>query len=578
MKKVLLIICFIFTILLVGCNKTNNYIEKIIVPTEVTENFYLPAVVSNDGKHDIYWKSSNPDVIKISNSNIVEINGLNNYSVTVKRLLEDVKVTLTMTLEIVGQDPIEKTYEVVVLKMNIENEETVKFTFFALNDFHGSVINDNGGMSVIGNYIISEKNKYPDTTVVLSSGDMFQGSAISNMTQGGVVVECMNEIGFDAMAIGNHEFDWGIDVIKNYNNKTTDVKAEFPIICCNIYEKATNKPVDWCEPYVIVEKAGFKIGIIGAIGSSLESSIATNMVAPYEFVDALPLVREYTKKLRTELGCEIVVLSIHDNTTGLNQMIADYTGDYQVDAVFNGHTHSTYAAETMGSDGLMMPYIQSGSSGSSIGKITITYNRITKRIEECSSENIKVNKSLSSENAKINEIINKHNEKISVISDEIIGVAGKGIDRVDGAMWAANVIQKYSGCEIGFINGGGIRNAAFPIQMNQNITVGLMWEMMPFDNFVKTCTMTTSQIIDIYQGIDILHSDNIEVINGELYYNGRKCASNETFTVAAVDYIFDKPEYPFLESQNQQTTGVLFRDYLIQAIKDACKDGNKWVC
>ena len=142
----------------------------------------------------------------------------------------------------------------------------------------------------------------------------------------------------------------------------------------------------------------------------------------------------------------------------------------------------------------------------------------------------------------------------------------------------ANVIKEYSGCEIGFINGGGIRNAAFPIQMNQNITVGLMWEMMPFDNFVKTCTMTTSQIIDIYQSVDILHSDNIEVVNGELYYNGRKCTSDETFTVAAVDYIFDKPEYPFLESQDQQTTGILFRDYLIQAIKDACKDGNKWVC
>ena len=78
--------------------------------------------------------------------------------------------------------------------MNIENQETVKFTFFALNDFHGSVINDNGGMSVIGNYIISEKNKYPDTTVVLSSGDMFQGSAISNMTQGGVVVECTHSV------------------------------------------------------------------------------------------------------------------------------------------------------------------------------------------------------------------------------------------------------------------------------------------------------------------------------------------------------------------------------------------------
>ena len=577
MKKIILLICFIFIFLLVGCETNNKYIEKISVPNEVSEAFYLPAVVTNDGKHDIYWKSSNPDVLKISNNNMTEIDGLMHYKVTVNRVSVDVKVNLTMTLEVIGEEPIVKEYDVTVLKMNQEEQETIDFTFFALNDFHGAVLADNGGMSVIGNYIINHKNNYPDTTIVLSSGDMFQGSAISNMTQGGVVVECMNEIGFDAMAVGNHEFDWGVEIIEKYNNKTTDVKSEFPIICCNIYDKQTNKPVDWCEPYAVVQKGNYKIGIIGAIGSELESSIATNRIAPYEFVDPLPLIKEYAKKLKQELGCTLVVLSIHDNTTGINQEIADMKDEYQIDAVFNGHTHSTYAGETMGSDGIIMPYIQSGSSGSSIGKITITYNKTTKKIEKCSSENITVNGSLSQKNDNLDKIINKHNETISVISEEIIGVAGSNIDRITGARWAVNVIRDYSGCQIGFINSGGIRNAAFPISVNQNITVGKIWEMMPFDNFVKTCTMTTAQVIEAYDSYDVLHSDNIEVRNGELYFNGVKCTSDQTFTVAAVDYIFDKTDFPFLKSDNQATTGQLFRDYLIQAIKDECKDGNKWL-
>ena len=102
----------------------------------------------------------------------------------------------------------------------------------------------------------------------------------------------------------------------------------------------------------------YKIGIIGAIGSELESSIATNRIAPYEFVDPLPLIKEYAKKLKQELGCTLVVLSVHDNTTGINQEIADMKDEYQIDAVFNGHTHSTYAGDTMGSDGVIMPYIQ----------------------------------------------------------------------------------------------------------------------------------------------------------------------------------------------------------------------------
>lgn len=577
MKKILIYVIVLFTLFLTGCsNPFDKYVKLVEVPIEVSDTFYLPTQVINDENHDIYWTSSNPDIIKISNSNIIQIEGLLYYTVSVSQSSVDTKVVLTMTLEVVNKGTITKEYEVTVLKMDMTKQDEIEFTFFSLNDFHGTVIDDNGGISVIGNYIINEKNKFPETTIIVSSGDMFQGSAISNMTQGGVVVEAMNEIGFDAMAVGNHEFDWGIDVIKKYNNKTSEVKSNFPIICANIYEKATDKPVDWCDPYVIIEKAGIKIGIIGAIGSELESSIATAMVAPYEFKDPLPIVKEYTKKLRTELNCEIVVLAIHDNTLGTNQVFADLTGDYQIDAVFNGHTHSTYAGDTMGSDNTIMPYIQSGSYGSNIGKIVIKYNKINKKIVEGSSENIKVSKSLSSTNSKLDEIVNKFNDKIKDVSEEVLGIAGTNIDQITCARWAVNVIRDYSGCEIGFINNGGIRNGAFPIRNNENITVGKVWEIMPFDNFVKTCTMTVDLVIEAYYANDVLHSDNIEVKNGELYVNGVKCNGDETFTVAAVDYIFDKTNFPFLKAENQATTGELYRDYLIQAIKDECKNGEKW--
>ena len=88
---------------------------------------------------------------------------------------------------------------------------------------------------------------------------------------------------------------------------------------------------------------------------------------------------------------------------------------------------------------------------------------------------------------------------------------------------------------------------------NENITVGKVWEIMPFDNFVKTCTMTVDLVIESYYANDVLHSDNVEVRNGKLYYNGQECSDDQTFTVAAVDYIFDKTEYPFLQAQDQKS-------------------------
>ena len=102
-------------------------------------------------------------------------------------------------------------------------------------------------------YIINEKNKSPDTTVILSSGDMFQGSAISNMTQGGVVVEAMNEIGFDAMTIGNHEFDWGIDKIAAYNDgDEKNGEADFPFLSCNIVYKSNNQLLSCKKTWIII--------------------------------------------------------------------------------------------------------------------------------------------------------------------------------------------------------------------------------------------------------------------------------------------------------------------------------------
>ncbi len=577
MKKVYIIITLLLMLILIGCssNKFSKYIDLIEVPNEVTQDFYLPSVVTNEGDHNISWQSSNKDAIKIGSS-LTQKDNLYYYKATVKQTNSEQKVVLTMILEVFDKGTYTQDYEVIIPKIDLTNQKVIDFTFYSLNDFHGAVIDeDTGGISVVGNYLIKEKTNSPESTIILSSGDMFQGSAISNMTQGGVVVEAMNVIGFDSMTMGNHEFDWGTDLIKKYNEKTSEVKANFPIICCNIYEKETNKPVDWCNPYTVIERAGVKIGIIGAIGKGLESSIATAMVAPYEFKDPMPIVKEYVKELRTKLGCELVVLSMHENTNNMNQLYADLTDEYQVDAMFNGHTHSSYAGETMGSDGTLMPYIQSGSSGSQIGKIVLKYNKETKKLEEVSAENIRVSKSFGS-NEKLDEIINKFNENIASISEEVLGIAGTNIDQITGARWAVNVIRDYSGCQIGFINNGGIRGSAFPIRPGDNVTVGRIWEMMPFDNFVKTCTMSVEQIIEAYYANDVLHSDNIEVRNGILYFNGNVCDGSDTFTVAAVDYIFDKENFPFLKSENQATTGQLFRDYLIQAIKDECKDGDKW--
>lgn len=588
MKKIYIFLILVLGFVLGGCggNKTTfeSYIDKINIPTEVEGELFLPAQVNTDGKHDIYWNSSDNSVIKVSNNNIItRDDGLLYYTTTIKQKSEDIKVTLTMTLEVKELGSTTKDYIIVVLgekEIEQEDQDVVDLTFLAVNDFHGAVIHKNCGLSVLGNYIINEKNKHKNSTVIISSGDMFQGSAISNMTQGAVMVEAMNEIGFDAMCMGNHEFDWGIDLIKNYNNKTSNPVANFPIICCNIYDKKTNKPVDWCQPYTIVERSGIKVGIIGAMGYGLESSIAQNRIAPFEFMEPVALIQKYTKYLRENKDCDIVVLTIHDNTSGIiNHTLADLSGVYQLDAVFNGHTHSTYAGETLGTDNIRMPYVQSGCYGKAVGKIVLTYDKTKNAVIECSAENVRMSPTICDSNEKLDQIIKKYDDITAPIAGEVLGIAGTTIDQPKCARWAVDVIQKYSGCQVGFINNGGIRKGAFPIGMGEEVKVSKIWDIMPFDNKVKTCVMTAYDCVRAYNSYDMLHSGNCYVDgNDNFVLNGKVCDPNELITVAAVDYVFDKPDFPFLGGTNQIDTGDLFRDYLIQAVRDECKGGNKWQC
>lgn len=442
-------------------------------------------------------------------------------------------------------------------------------TIYALNDFHGKIYSENGGLSRIGNYLINQRNKNEERTIILASGDMFQGTALSNLSEGKLVAEAMNEIGFSSMTIGNHEFDWGIDALKSIGEV-----ANFPFLAANIFEKETGNLVDWAKPYTIVEKENLKIGIIGLIGSTLTDSISPSIVAPYEFGKELPIVKEYAKKLRTELGCDIVILSIHDDTSILNADFANLSGDEQIDAVFNGHSHANYHGEVLGSDGIVMPYVQSASVGEYIGKIEIKLNDQNKMIDG-SAENIRVTKELSKENPKINAIIKKYDDLHKDVIHEVLTTSGTKISSTEAQRWAADVLKYYTNADISLINTGGIRKESFPIEKDKEITYSDVWEIMPFDNKVVVADMTVRMLITASNaGVQL--SSNAKFSSGYLVMDGQTLDMDETIRVATIDYLFDNEKYDLNKGSNINYTNELFRDYLINYFYELKEKGEKF--
>ena len=181
--------------------------------------------------------------------------------------------------------------------------------FYVFNDLHGKFCDTSKqpGVDELGTYF-EKMSATDDYTVIMSSGDMWQGTAESNLTQGKILTEWMNELGFVAMTLGNHEFDWGQEAIRN-----NLAVAEFPFLAINIYDVKTNTLVDYATPSIMIERGDIQIGIIGAIGDCY-SSISSDMVEGITFKvgnELTNLVKAEADKLRAE-GADLIVYSLHD--------------------------------------------------------------------------------------------------------------------------------------------------------------------------------------------------------------------------------------------------------------------------
>jgi len=471
----------------------------------------------------------------------------------------------------------------------IHVEVVSRLDILFINDLHGAIEDSSSerGMARIGQFLSNQKNAYPEGTLILSAGDMFQGTAVSNLTYGKIVVDIMNVIQFDAMTIGNHEFDWGVDKITVYHDGNSENgEANFPFIACNIYERSTDQPVEWADPYVILSRGGLKIGVIGVIGEGLTSSISPSISNPFEFKNPAPIVSQIASDMRKNHNVDVVIVNAHDgernDTSKLNSDLSKLSGDSRVDAILNSHTHYRYARTLMRGDGYSIPIVQAGSSGSHIGKIVLTIDPDTKQVLSGTGTTIEVNASLAVKAPIIENMINQEIERIAPIIHRVIGTSGEYMTSSMVADWSADVIRKYAAVDVGIINYGGIRSAAFPIQSNQTITIAKMIEVLPFDNFVKTVTLSGSQLLEVFRigGTSLAYSANV-VVTGSGYsitasIDGDPVMPSQTYTIAAVDYVFDQSKYPFSNGDNPQTTGQLARDYMIAEIELLTEQQQTW--
>ena len=255
--------------------------------------------------------------------------------------------------------------------VNKSGSVSTELTFLAINDFHGAIISQSNHAGIVS--VAGIMRSYDqDNTLLINSGDMFQGSIESNYNYGELLSKIIDKLDFSASILGNHEFDWGDTYIKR--NAVHQGRA---FLGANIYKYdiSTKTTLDYASDiaakYNIVVKNGVKVGLIGTIGSDQITSICSQFVDGYSFENPIPIIKTLSDELRTEHGCDVVVLSHHGSQDELLGQgitsISPVSSSRYIDAAFCAHTHVDESATENG-----VSFIQTSGYGTKIGKTVLT--------------------------------------------------------------------------------------------------------------------------------------------------------------------------------------------------------------
>ncbi len=455
---------------------------------------------------------------------------------------------------------------------------------YATNDFHGNLeAGYEGGIAKLAAVFNYYKQQNPEGTILLDAGDRYQGTPLSNLFFGEPVAEAFEKIGYDAVTVGNHEFDWGIEQLLNTRK---EANVTFPLLAANIYDKATNKPVTWADPYTIIELDGVKVGIIGLATPETLESVKLDYIKDYDVKDPIEVANLLVPEVK-KAGADVVVLLTHEpgyvKDGQITGALADLANEVEgIAGIIGGHSHKNAYGYVNG-----IPVAEAYYNGRMLSHITLFYNPQADKVVKSAVGTIEVrNTTLDVEPVKeVQDIVDLYNEEVAPIFSEIVGTTTVELVRdynneSNMGNWMADVMKEKAGTQIAFQNAGGIR-----ADMDAgDITLKEIFTVMPFDNTIVTAEMTGAQIKAVLEQSVTLYKGMMQISGLKVKYDstlpekeriieialedGTVVEMDKTYTVATNDFLSGGQDgYTTLGEVEWTNTYDLVRDALIENVK-----------
>lgn len=366
----------------------------------------------------------------------------------------------------------------------------------ATNDFHGALEPRADSTGVVRGgaaYLATEIRNARRACVAprcesvwLDGGDMFQGTPASNLAFGRPVITIFNALGLTAAALGNHEFDWGLDTLRADMRDT-----RYAILGANVRD-ARGQDISWIRDDTLVTLGSLKVGVIGAALVETPTTTKVSIVKDLRFLDPAPIIDAHARALRARGADRIVVVAhigafCQNSLTSCRGGIIDLANRLteRVDAIVSGHTHSPVRALVRG-----IPIVQARSRGTALGIIDVPLgDTTTAPVIELRDVRADWASADSSVAAVVSEAAAKVAARMSVPVVEIAENISQGLRGTMGKL-ISDAQRSVGQGDVAIMNNGGIRAPLRPGMA----TYGSLFEVHPFGNRLTRLTVTGKEL------------------------------------------------------------------------------------
>ncbi|MFA6092196.1 MAG: bifunctional UDP-sugar hydrolase/5'-nucleotidase [Elusimicrobiota bacterium] len=472
--------------------------------------------------------------------------------------------------------------------------ENLRVQVFHTNDIHGGLMAHPasfykpdphrliGGAAALSSAL--KKLSEPGVPrLLLDPGDWFQGTPEGNFTKGRSMAEFFDLLGYDAVGVGNHEYDYGEAHLQDLVSQ-----MKTPVTSANVL-MTSGERVPYLRPYVLTEKGGVKVGIFGLLTTAMPALSFSRNFAGRTAADEIVYARKAVAELKAA-GAEVIILLSHVGYGELDKkpfqddkaIAAAVPG---IDLIVGGHSHSALE------NGFREPVhgtliVQSGSGLSRVGRVVLEIDPKTHKVvrSEAGLRDLWVDE--FGEDPAVAAMVGKYHEEVGRTLDVVIGTSSVVLSRErfsESSMgdWMTDCERRYSKTQLAFQNSGGIRADISP----GPVTLRSIFEAMPFDNAVVLLNLTGRQVREVLEHSisgdrGLLQASGLRLSYDasapagrrlkEVFVGDRPLRDEDVYSVTAADFVVGGGDGYSIFSQGTDKvfTPILVRDVLEWCVRN----------